>query len=241
MDNTDPKSLLVYTNRTATAPRYTPNISHKTNVLDDSVLTEEDDEDVTDGPILPRRGNRQSRYGTTRKTRSTSTRTASSRAKWKPVNEETGEIISVTTEQMTNAENLAIQSGLTEDVLIENAGTPAPLSLFNVPARGIAEAVLSSFGSKRVDSKNHNPAPLVVVLAGNNRTGAYSLGAGRWLSLRGIRVLSVLCSNEDDELDVPPSPLGLTGDNSHTITPVQECGRKKRRARRPKSRNINMR
>jgi hypothetical protein len=69
-------------------------------------------------------------------------------------------------------------------------------------ARGIAEAVLTSLGVKRMDKKNHNPAPLVVVLAGNNRTGAYSLGAGRWLSLRGIRVLGVVCAGEDDELEV---------------------------------------
>jgi len=72
-------------------------------------------------------------------------------------------------------------------------------------ARGIAEAVLTSLGTKRLDKKNHNPAPLVVVLAGNNRTGAYSLAAGRWLSLRGIRVLGVLCGSEDDELKVIPA------------------------------------
>jgi hypothetical protein len=69
-------------------------------------------------------------------------------------------------------------------------------------ARGIAETVLSSLGAKRLDKKNHNPAPLVVVLAGNNRTGAYSIGAGRWLSLRGIRVLAVVCSGEEEELEV---------------------------------------
>jgi hypothetical protein len=69
-------------------------------------------------------------------------------------------------------------------------------------ARGIAEAVLVSLGTKRLDRKNHNPAPLVVVLAGNNRTGAYSIGAGRWLSLRGIRVLGVICAGEEEELEV---------------------------------------
>lgn len=69
-------------------------------------------------------------------------------------------------------------------------------------ARGIAEVVLTSLGTRLFDSKNHNPAPLVVVLAGNNRTGAYSLGAGRWLSTRGVRVLSVVCSGEEEELEV---------------------------------------
>lgn len=62
--------------------------------------------------------------------------------------------------------------------------------------------MLTSLSTKRLDRKNHNPAPLVVVLAGNNRTGAYSLGAGRWLSLRGIRVLGVVCGGEEEELEV---------------------------------------
>jgi len=85
--------------------------------------------------------------------------------------------------------------------------------------RGIAEAVLTSLGTKRLDRKNHNPAPLVIVLAGNNRTGAYSLCAGRWLSLRGIRVLGVLCSSEEEELEVSPfrslNPV-LTTAHPHT-------------------------
>jgi YjeF-related protein N-terminus len=68
--------------------------------------------------------------------------------------------------------------------------------------RGIAEAVLAGFGANRLNGRNHNPAPLVVVMTGNNRTGAYSLAAGRWLSLRGIRVLAVLSSSEEDELEV---------------------------------------
>jgi YjeF-related protein N-terminus len=69
-------------------------------------------------------------------------------------------------------------------------------------ARGIAEVVLTSFGTRLFDSRNHNPAPLVIVLAGNNRTGAYSLGVGRWLSTRGIRVLGVVCAGEEEELEV---------------------------------------
>jgi hypothetical protein len=95
-------------------------------------------------------------------------------------------------------------------------------------ARGIAEAILTSLGAKRLDKKNHNPAPLVVVLAGNNRTGAYSLGAGRWLSLRGIRVLGVVCAGEDDELDVYSRSINLTSGYPYTTDTLQKC-------RRPKS------
>jgi hypothetical protein len=90
--------------------------------------------------------------------------------------------------------------GMNEDVLIENAGILCTLQDLMI-ARSIAEAVLISLGTKRLDRKNHNPAPLVVVLAGNNRTGAYSIGAGRWLSIRGIRVL-VICAGEEEELEV---------------------------------------
>ena len=83
--------------------------------------------------------------------------------------------------------------------------------------RGIAEVVLTSLGTKRLDRKNHNPAPLLVVLAGNNRTGAYALCAGRWLSLRGIRVLGVICGGEEEQLEVqldttaPPRSVDTNG------------------------------
>jgi YjeF-related protein N-terminus len=88
-------------------------------------------------------------------------------------------------------------------------------------ARGITEAVLTSLGAKRLDKKNHNPAPLVVVLAGNNRTGAYSLGAGRWLSIRGIRVLAVICSTEGEELEVFPHLSKPNLDYPHPIQTLQ--------------------
>lgn len=94
-------------------------------------------------------------------------------------------------------------------------------------ARGIAEAVLTSLGAKRLDKKNHNPAPLVVVLAGNNRTGAYSLGAGRWLSLRGIRVLGVVCAGEEDELEACLLSIDLTSGRPYTIETIQKCRRSK--------------
>src|SRR5271155_1596124 len=128
MDNTDPKSLLVYHNRTSTAPKYTQNISHKTNVLDDLVSTEESD----DEPVVNRRGSRQTRRGTTSRKTSTFTtsgsisgRNSSVGIKWKVVGDDTstaGEVVTVTAEQMANAEKLALESGMSEDVLIENAG-----------------------------------------------------------------------------------------------------------------------
>jgi hypothetical protein len=83
------------------------------------------------------------------------------------VGEETGEVVAVSAEQMANAEKLALDSGISEDILIENAGTVSFVSKLML-AQGIAEAVLTSLGAKRMDKKNHNPASLVVVLAGND-------------------------------------------------------------------------
>ena len=132
MDTTDPTSLLVWNNRTATAPKY-ENLSHKMNVLDS---VESSDESTDDEQPAVRRGSRTKRGTTTsRKTsgigqqqgggvgasisRNHSTVGA---AKWRVVGEEGSEIIRVTAEQMTNAEKLALESGMSENVLIENAG-----------------------------------------------------------------------------------------------------------------------
>jgi enhancer of mRNA-decapping protein 3 len=192
MDKTDPTSLLVYHNRTATAPKYTQNLSHKANVLDDQASTESSD----DEPVPNRRGSRQAKRGTTSRKTSSAYANLSGRnsviaPRWRVAGDSSqSDIIPVSPEQMANAEKAALESGMGEDALVENAG------------RGIAEAVFASLGGGRLDRKNHNPAPLVVVLVGNNRTGAYALCAGRWLSLRGIRVLGVMCSSEEEELDV---------------------------------------
>lgn len=136
MDNTDPKSLLVYHNRTSTAPKYTQSISHKTNVLDDVVST--DDESEEGEPVVSnRRGSRQTRKGTASRKTSTFTasgsisgRNSSVGVKWRVVGDDVavaGEVVTVTAEQMANAEKLALESGMSEDVLIENAGL-SPLS-----------------------------------------------------------------------------------------------------------------
>lgn len=199
MDTTDPTSLLVYHNRTATAPKYTQTLSHKTNVLDDLASSSSSD----DEPLPNRRGSRQTKRGTGTTSRKTSSayatgnlsgrNSALNSPRWRVAgDDQNSDVMTVTPEQMANAEKAAVEAGMSEAALVENAG------------RGIAEAVISSLGGNRLDRKNHNPAPLVVVLAGNNRTGEYALCAGRWLSLRGIRVLGVMCSGEEEELDVLP-------------------------------------
>jgi hypothetical protein len=243
MDTTDPTSLLVYHNRTATAPKYTQNLSHKTNVLDDLASSSSSD----DEPLPNRRGSRQTKRGTTSRKASSAyapanlsgRNSALNTTRWRVAgDDQNSDVMTVTPEQMANAEKAAVEVGMSEAALVENAG------------RGIAEAVISSLGGNRFDGKNHNPAPLVVVLAGNNRTGEYALCAGRWLSLRGIRVLGVMCSGEEEELDVsPPTPastskllpsfallwLGraLMADYSNPIEFIQEFRWKKSHPQRP--------
>jgi hypothetical protein len=130
MDTTDPTSLLVYHNRTSTAPRYTQNLSHKTNVLDDVLSTDESSDD--EPPV--RRGSRQTRRGTASRKASgfatagsMSGRNSSVGTRWKVVGEDTADVVAVSAEQMANAEKLAIESGMSEDILIENAGIQTQL------------------------------------------------------------------------------------------------------------------
>lgn len=79
-----------------------------------------------------------------------------------------------------------INFGLTEDMIAENAG------------RGIAEVVLSALnpGGRRLARDNHNARPVVVVLAGNHRSGARAVAAARQLQAKGPKVLVSLLGYE---------------------------------------------
>jgi hypothetical protein len=92
------------------------------NVLSDEV-TEEDEEGRDAAPVSRRVRSPQPKRVSQRKVRGTSTRSHGTGTKWRPVSDETGEILSVTPEQMSRAETLAMEAGLTEEMLIENAGT----------------------------------------------------------------------------------------------------------------------
>ncbi|KAF9951966.1 enhancer of mRNA decapping [Mortierella alpina] len=73
----------------------------------------------------------------------------------------------VTSLQMQEVERLsALEMGLSDEQMIENGG------------RGAAMMCLQALGgSRRIQPNNHNEAPIVVILVGNNRTGAYALCA----------------------------------------------------------------
>ncbi|KAG0001495.1 enhancer of mRNA decapping [Modicella reniformis] len=97
----------------------------------------------------------------------------------------------VTSLQMQEVERLsALEMGLSDEQMIENGG------------RGTAMMCLQALGgSRRIQPNNHNSAPLVVILAGNNRTGAYALCAARHLSNHGCVVLAFIAgSNHEGQL-----------------------------------------
>ncbi|KAF0457890.1 YjeF N-terminal domain-like protein [Gigaspora margarita] len=92
--------------------------------------------------------------------------------------------------QMVEVERIAAtETGPNEDQMIENAGRGA--SMMCLQALG---------GSRRIQPHNHNAAPLVVILAGNNKTGAYGLATARHLANHGCHVIVCVVGKEKDLL-----------------------------------------
>ncbi|KAI9759481.1 MAG: hypothetical protein M4579_002321 [Chaenotheca gracillima] len=92
--------------------------------------------------------------------------------------------------QMLDVERIAeVELGLTEDMMTENA------------ARCIAEVGLLALnpGGRRLDKENHNATPVVVILAGNNKSGARAVAAGRHLRNHGVRVITCVLGLEREE------------------------------------------
>ncbi|CAG8506454.1 6629_t:CDS:10, partial [Dentiscutata heterogama] len=92
--------------------------------------------------------------------------------------------------QMVEVERIAAtETGPNEDQMIENAGRGA--SMMCLQALG---------GSRRIQPHNHNAAPLVVILAGNNKTGAYGLATARHLANHGCHVIACVVGKDKDLL-----------------------------------------
>ncbi|KAF8465263.1 YjeF N-terminal domain-containing protein [Kalaharituber pfeilii] len=91
--------------------------------------------------------------------------------------------------QMLDVERIAeTEMGLEEILMTENA------------ARGIASVAIQAFGT-RLTSSNHNPLPVVLVFAGNNKSGARAIAAGRHLKNHHVRVMvCVVGLDREDEL-----------------------------------------
>ncbi|KAG0300269.1 enhancer of mRNA decapping, partial [Dissophora globulifera] len=124
----------------------------------------------------------------------------------------------VTSLQMQDVERLAAaEMGLSDEQMIENGG------------RGAAMMCLQALGgSRRIQPNNHNSAPLVVILAGNNRTGAYALCAARHLSNHGCVVLAFVAgSNLEGQLCATVASqsrafLAAGGESIHTIAELPQ-------------------
>ncbi|KAF9208559.1 enhancer of mRNA decapping [Haplosporangium sp. Z 27] len=125
----------------------------------------------------------------------------------------------VTSLQMQEVERLsASDMGLSEEQMTENGG------------RGAAMMCLQALGgSRRIQPNNHNSAPLVVILAGNNRTGAYALCAARHLSNHGCQVMAFVAgSNLEGQLHSMVASqsrgfLAAGGEMIHTITELPQA------------------
>lgn len=102
--------------------------------------------------------------------------------------------------QMLNIENIAkADIGFTEDIMIENA------------SRGIAEVTLTALSDPAikvrhagtVDPSTGVPPPkTVVILAGNNKSGARAVAAARHLRNKGVNVLVCVVGLERGERDL---------------------------------------
>ncbi|GJJ78622.1 enhancer of mRNA-decapping protein 3 [Entomortierella parvispora] len=125
----------------------------------------------------------------------------------------------VTSAQMLEVERLsASEMGLSDEQLVENGG------------RGAAMMCLQALGgSRRIQPNNHNSAPVVVILAGNNRTGAYALCAARHLSNHGCLVQAFLAgSNHEGQLHAMVAAqtrgfLATGGEILHTIAELPQA------------------
>ncbi|KAJ3125273.1 enhancer of mRNA decapping [Nowakowskiella sp. JEL0407] len=96
------------------------------------------------------------------------------------------EVPSVTPAEMIEIDRIAAsETGPNDDQMIENG------------ARCVAMMALQTLGGgRRIRPGNHNSAPLVVVLAGNNKTGAYGLGAARHLANHQCHVIAFVVGKE---------------------------------------------
>ncbi|ORY04899.1 YjeF N-terminal domain-like protein [Basidiobolus meristosporus CBS 931.73] len=96
----------------------------------------------------------------------------------------------VTRAQMNEIEKIAInETGPSEEQIIENAG------------RSAAGMCLKALGGpRRIQPNNHNDAPLVIVLAGNTKTGVYGLCAARHLANHGCEVIVCVTGKEKEVL-----------------------------------------
>ncbi|KAJ3285119.1 enhancer of mRNA decapping [Rhizoclosmatium sp. JEL0117] len=97
-------------------------------------------------------------------------------------------VYGITPDEMNEVERICVQeTGPDESQMIENAG------------RSAATLVIQALGgARRIKVGNHNAAPTVVVMAGNNKIGAYGLCTARHLANHEVNVVVCLVGGETD-------------------------------------------
>ncbi|KAI8868941.1 hypothetical protein GQ42DRAFT_34644 [Ramicandelaber brevisporus] len=101
---------------------------------------------------------------------------------------------------------------LAEDQVVENAGRSAALFIMRVLG-----------GSRRISIENHNSPPLIIMLCGNNRTGAYALAASRHLANRRCEVIAFVAGSNasivENGVSVASAANGVHGSNAFVDSP----------------------
>lgn len=112
--------------------------------------------------------------------------------------------------QMVELEQLAVSElGLTEDMITENAG------------RGIAETARQAvMAGREVSQSTISSYPVIVVLIGNNRSGARAVAAGRHLRNHSTRVIVCVLGleREEDLLDSVQRQLSFYRNSGGYVT-----------------------
>ncbi|KAL1909759.1 enhancer of mRNA decapping [Sporothrix stenoceras] len=106
--------------------------------------------------------------------------------------------------QMLNVENIAHNElGLTEDMMAENAGrgiAEVALETLSDPANKIRLGQVDLHGNGQL--AHSAPAPTIVILAGNNKSGTRAVAGGRHLRNKGINVLLCVVGIERGEREI---------------------------------------
>lgn len=105
---------------------------------------------------------------------------------------------------MLNLENIAHNElGLTEDMMAENAGrgiAEVALGTLSDPANRIRLGQADAHSNESFSAQTPNaPAPTIVILAGNNKSGTRAVAGGRHLRNKGVNVLLCVVGIERGE------------------------------------------
>lgn len=97
--------------------------------------------------------------------------------------------------------------GISEKQLIENGGFSISIMLLKAIGKSnewfkIKFNSTNIGGARRLNPDNHNSCPVMVVLAGNNSTGAFSLCAAKHMSNHGVSVMTFIACKHEEMIEV---------------------------------------